>query len=205
MRLFMAGASRKLYLVSLSVLTLVTPLVYADYHGDDSKNYPGIMCVPSPPTGGKIGVWYGGITNTHETEWLIVDCPIIKDVDFGEGTDDEIANIIHVSVRVWDRTEDGDIWCAVLSARLNPGSGGHSSAIGQYAITYGHGPDSAMAVLTFSGWEAPHSTLQARAFTQGFVGTESHYFLKCYLPPKGDGIAPYISSYRVIEFGPDLD
>lgn len=167
--------------VSLALLGGISAINPSPVYAFDTKNYPGIMCVKSSGSGGTVAnQWGGGISNNNWRNSLDIYCPVIKDV--------MRRGIQGGKIRVWDTHYKQDIVCQLFSHRFE--DGGQVVAMTPAMKTSGSNTLQDLTELRFRP-PAP----------QAHTNRNSHYWFNCKLPPTYNGLASYVSSYSVTEFG----
>ena len=166
---------------------VMTAINSSPVYADDTKNYPGAMCIRLSNSGGNpVNVWAGGLSNDNDHA-LFVICPAIKDV--------MNQRIKSGKVRVWDANPSTgqDIECRLNSYRFET-LGQVGSFSGLVKSTGGIFWEQTLTELVFS-MPATDST-----------NSNSHYFYTCKIPPRystadGRRYVSYISSYSIVEHG----
>jgi hypothetical protein len=131
--------------LSLAAVVLAAVSV-SQAHAQDSKIYPGLMCVDRGNTGYAV-YDTGTIGNDSTTNWLLVGCPIVRDgVSISSGW-----------MQVLDRNSDKDIVCRVVagwrSGNVHTGywfPRQSSAAVGGVQLSYGSGSVNSLAHLYYS-------------------------------------------------------
>ncbi|MBI4509435.1 MAG: hypothetical protein HY698_07340 [Deltaproteobacteria bacterium] len=155
----------------LAAVLLGTSLWTAGVGATDDKVYPGAGCVKEGTTGTPLVDDRGRIWNASLTEWLWVECPIVRD-DTGGVVDDadlyaydlHYSNNITCTLYGWNREGSG---VNGISTRSTSGSNSGGQALDFDALNW--------------------------------AGSDWYNVIRCGIPPMYSGNRSGISSYKIAE------
>ncbi len=137
--------------------------------------YPGNMCVKLDG-GANITRTYGSVENHSPTQWLYMDCNVVNDI---------YSNIASGWIRTTDRHPSAEIWCTLFQLVRRP----QDSTIYFVASNSHTGGETNRVQTLYYDRVDPSVT----------VGSTSHNFYTCYIPPTYNGLVSGIHDYSFIE------
>jgi hypothetical protein len=158
------------HLLTVLKLSLAAVLMAAigasQAHAQDSKVYPGLMCVKRVANAASpVYDERGTFGNDSTTDWLHVGCPIVRDGGF---------KMTSAWVEVVDLNSDELIECRIIRA-------------------YRCGTTACIRYSYLRNSSGPGTVAWGSLSELGSPGGLSHYLVSCIIPPKAQGVSKIVT------------